>query len=308
MSTVIENVIIIGAGPAGLTAALYTSRAFLNPLVIEGKHPGGQLMGTTAVENWPGTQSILGPQLMMNMHEHAAHFGTRFMGDSVISVDFSKKPLAVTTKRNGTLYAHAVIIATGAVPNCLQCPGEDDYWGRGVTTCAVCDGALYPHKKIIIVGGGDTAMEDASFMTKFTNDITIVHILDHFTASPIMQQRVLNNPTINIIYSSTVSAIEGDGTHVTGVTVTNQITGISSHLEADVVFLAIGQKPSTALFKDFIELDPFGYIVTKSGTTATSCEGVFCAGDAVDFKYKQAIVSAGQGCKAAIDVQRYLEK
>ncbi len=308
MSTVIENVIIIGSGPAGLTAALYNGRAFLNPLVIDGKQPGGQLMGTTSVENWPGTLSIQGPSLMQSMRDHAKHFGARIISDTVESVDFSKKPFSVTTRRNGTLFARAVIIATGAEPNCLDCPGETDYWGKGVTTCAVCDGAFYPNKKVVIVGGGDTAMEDASFMTKFTQDITIVHILNHLTASPIMQQRVLNNPSIKIIYESTVSAIRGNGSHVTEITVTNQRTGISENYSTDVVFLAIGQKPKTVLFKPFVELDRFGYIITKGETTETSCEGVFAAGDVVDFRYKQAIVSAGQGCKAAMDVQRYLEK
>ena len=307
MNETIENIIIIGSGPAGHTAGLYSSRAFLNPLIIEGMNPGGQLMGTSFVENWPGTNSILGPDLMRNMKEHAVHFGARFVSDTVISVDFSQQPLSVTTKRTGTLKTRSVIIATGAEPNKLGCPGEAEYWGKGVTTCAVCDGALYPNKKVIIVGGGDTAMEDASFMTKFTKDITIVHLLDAFTASPIMQERVLHNPAISIIYNSTVSSITGNGSHIQAVSVTHQKTGAVTALPADVLFLAIGQKPSTALFQGQLELDRLGYLRIYN-ETETSCPGVFAAGDVFDFKYKQAITSAASGCKAAMDAQRFLEK
>lgn len=303
----IFNTLIIGSGPAGLTAAVYTSRAFLKPMVIEGKNPGGQLMGTTAVENWPGEKSIFGPQLMMNMKEHAQHFGTQFLSREIVRVDFSKRPFSVFTHKDEELLTHSVIIATGASPNRLGCPGEDDYWGKGVTTCAVCDGAFYPGKKVVIVGGGDTAMEDASFMTKYTSDITIVHILDKFTASPAMQERILSNPTIKIIYSSTVTAIKGDGSHVTNIEISNQVTGQTYSIDTDVVFLAIGQKPNTGIFKGQLELDKMGYI-SLNNTTHTSVEGVFVAGDVADYRYKQAITSAGSGCMAALDTQRYLEK
>ena len=302
-----ETVVIIGSGPAGLTAALYTARAFLNPLVIEGLQPGGQLMGTSVVENWPGIPSIMGPALMTSMKEHAKLFGTRFLADVVTQVSLSPESRIINTKRNGTIETQSIIIAMGAVPNKLGCPGEQDYWGKGVTTCAVCDGAFHPNKKVLIIGGGDTAMEDASFMTKYTQDITIIHILESFTASPIMQERVLKNPFIKIIYSSTVSEIHGNGSKVTGVTITNQKTGITSYLDTDVIFLAIGQKPATSLFQGQIELDKYGYVVTKKGTE-TSCPGVFAAGDIVDGRYKQAITSAGSGCMAAIDTQRFLEK
>ena len=302
----VHSVVIIGSGPAGLTAALYTGRAFLKPVVLEGPTPGGQLMGTTAVENWPGTQTIMGPQLMMDMREHARHFGAQMLSETATKIDVSTRPFTVTTSRGKELKTHSIIIATGASPNGLGCPGEAEYWGKGVTVCAVCDGAFYPGKKALIVGGGDTAMEDASFMTKFTNDITIVHILDKLTASPAMQQRVLHNPSINIIYNSSISDIHGNGSHVTGVTIEHKKTGEKDQKDADVIFLAIGQKPNTALFKDHLELDHLGYIKLKEHTK-TSVEGVFIAGDVSDYQYRQAIVSAGSGCRAALDCQRYLE-
>jgi thioredoxin reductase (NADPH) len=300
-----HSLIIIGSGPSGLTAAVYTARAFLKPVVIEGPNPGGQLMGTTEVENWPGEKSIMGPQLMMKMKEHAKHFGTQFVSNSVIKVDFSQKPFTITTNKD-ILKADSVIIAAGASPNKLGCPGEEEYWGKGVTTCAVCDGAFYPNKQVIIVGGGDTAMEDASFMTKYTDKITIVHIMDKLTASPAMQKRVLDNPKIKIIYSSTLTAIKGDGSHINEVEVTNQKTQEKQILKTDVVFLAIGQKPNTQIFKDQLTMDKMGYLELKD-KTRSSVDGVFIAGDIADYRYKQAIVSAGSGCMAALDAQRYLE-
>jgi len=303
----INNVIIIGSGPAGLTAATYTARAFLKPLVIEGTTPGGQLMGTTAVENWPGEKSIMGPKLMMNMKAHAEHFGTTFKSANITQVNLQKKPFELTTNKGETLLTHSLIITTGASPNKLGCPGEQEYWGKGVTTCAVCDGAFFPNKKVIIVGGGDTAMEDASFMTKFTDDITIIHILDKLTASPAMQKRVVDNPKIKIIYSHTVSEIKGDGSSVTEIVIIDQKTKESRTIPADVLFLAIGQKPNSDLFKGQIKLDRMGYVEIESGAK-TSVEGVFVAGDVADYMYRQAITSAGTGCMAALDAQRYLEK
>ena len=302
----VHDLVIIGSGPAGLTAGVYSSRAFLKPILIEGSKPGGQLMGTTSVENWPGHKTILGPQLITQLKEHAQHFGTNFITRQVMRVDFSRKPFSVETDDKKILQSNAVIIATGASPNRLGCTGEDQYWGKGVTVCAVCDGAFYPDKKVVVVGGGDTAMEDALFMAKYTSDITIVHILDKLTASPTMQKRILDNPKVKIIYSRTVKEIKGDGSHVNEITIANQETQETQTIPADVVFLAIGQKPNTELFKGQIELDRMGYIVTKNGTK-TSIEGVFAAGDAVDFRYRQAIVSAGTGCMAALDAQRYLE-
>ena len=300
-----HNLIIIGSGPAGLTAAVYAARAFLKPLVIEGPNPGGQLMGTTAVENWPGEKSIMGPQLMMNMKEHAKHFDAQFIANSVTKVNFTQSPFTITTNKE-TFKTNSVIIAAGASPNKLGCPGEEEYWGKGVTTCAVCDGAFYPDKTVIVVGGGDTAMEDASFMTKYTDKITIVHILDKLTASPAMQQRVIDNPKITIIYSSTITEINGDGSHISEVEITNQKTKEKTILKTDVIFLAIGQKPNTQLFKDQLKMDKMGYLELKD-KTKSSVEGVFIAGDIADYRYKQAIVSSGSGCMAALDTQRYLE-
>ncbi len=305
MSIETRQLIIIGSGPAGLTAAIYAARANLKPLVIEGTQPGGQLMGTSIVENWPGTKSILGPKLMMEMKEHAKTFGTEFLSESVISVDFKKKPFTVTTDRNKTIQAEAVIIATGSRPNRLEVKGENEYWGKGVTTCAVCDGAFYKDKKVVVIGGGDTAMEDASFLKKFTKNITVIQILDTLSASHAMQQRILKDPDITVLYNSTVTAFEGDGQQVKEITITNQKTGVTSKMAIDGVFIAIGMSPSTKPFVGHIELTKWGYLkVTEN--TKTSVEGVFGAGDAEDYRYKQAITAAGSGCMAALDAERYL--
>lgn len=306
-SSTIENLIIIGSGPAGLTAGIYAARANLNPLIVEGKNPGGQLMGTSFVENWPSQKSILGPKLMMEMRDQAKQLGCRFLGDEIIKTDFSTRPFKLTTSRAKELQAKSLIIATGASPNKLNVPGETEYWGKGVTTCAVCDGAFYPDKKILIVGGGDTAMEDASFMTKFTKKITIVQIEDKLTASFAMQQRVLNSPDINIIYSSTVAEFKGNGSHVNAVVLKNTITGKTEEIAFDGVFLAIGLKPNTTAFKGQIELNQWGYIEVTHHTK-TSVEGVFAAGDAQDYRYRQAITSAGSGCMAALDAERFLHR
>jgi thioredoxin reductase (NADPH) len=303
-----EKIIIIGSGPAGLTAAIYASRAGLNPLVIEGKKPGGQLMSTSYIENWPGNQRILGAELMMNMRAHAEHLKTRFVAGEVIKTDLSKAPFTLWTNRNEEFSTSALIIATGSTSRKLGCPGEEEYWAKGVSTCAVCDGAFYPGKKVIIVGGGDTAMEDASFMSNITNDITVVHIHDKLTASHSMQERVLHNKAINVIYNSTVTAIKGDGNHVTHVEITNKQTGETVTKEAGVVFIAIGLLPNSAPFKGFLKTNDYGFITTFNESTATSVPGIFAAGDVVDFKYRQAITSAGTGCKAALDAEHFLHK
>jgi thioredoxin reductase (NADPH) len=216
----IYKTVIIGSGPAGLTAGIYSSRAHLEPLIIEGKKPGGQLMSTSYIENWPGEKKILAPELMMKMRDHAKHLGCAFLSQEIVKVDFTKRPFTLWTGTNKEIKAHSIIIATGATPKRLNIPGEATYWGKGVTTCAVCDGALYKDQSVVIVGGGDTAMEDASFMTNFTDKITVVHILDKLTASQAMQERVLNNPKINILYSSTITEIQGNNDHVTQILVT----------------------------------------------------------------------------------------
>lgn len=305
MNTTIHNVIIIGSGPAGLTAGIYLGRANLAPLIIEGKNPGGQLMGTSYIENWPGEKSIMGPELMMKMREHTKQFGAQFLPQEVVSVDLSKRPFTVVTHRGVELKTQSIIIATGATSRRLGVPGEDTYWGKGVTTCAVCDGAFYPNKKVMIVGGGDTAMEDASFMTKFTSDITIVHILDKLTASHAMQERVINNPAIKIIYSSTVTEVVGNGSHVTQATIANQKTGEKNVQPVDGIFVAIGLTPNTQPFKGQLDLTQYGYIKVTDHTK-TSVPGVFVAGDVSDDRYRQAITSAGVGCMAALDTERYL--
>lgn len=305
MENKVHKLIILGSGPAGLTAAIYAARANLEPMIIDGDEPGGQLVKTTYVENWPGEKSILGPKLMTNMREHAKHFGTEFVTGSVTKVDFSKKPFTITVDDKTTLQGHAIIIATGATPKRLGVPGEDKHWGKGVTTCAICDGAFYRDKKVVIVGGGDTAMEDASFLKKYTNKITIVHILDKFTASHAMQQRVINDPDIKVLYDSTVTEIHGDGQHVNGVTITNQKDGKTSKLEVDGVFIAIGLNPNSAPFKDCITCNKGGFIEIRD-QTHTNIEGVFVAGDVHDYRYRQAVTAAGAGCMAALDVERYL--
>ena len=302
-----EKLVILGSGPAGLTAAVYAARAGLKPLVIDGTNPGGQLMGTSAVENWPGEKSILGPKLMENMRNHAAHFGTHFLSEIVTAVDLATRPFTITTHKQQKITCDALIIATGATPRRLDCPGEKEYWGKGVTTCAVCDGAFYRDRPVIIIGGGDTAMEDASFMTNFTNDITVVHILDKLTASQVMQERIIHNPAIRIIYESTVTKIIGDGNHLTAIEITHQKTGEKKELKADAIFVAIGLTPNTQIFKDKLQLTKYGHIAVTNHTQ-TSCEGVFVAGDVADERYRQAITSAGTGCMAALDAEKYLKK
>lgn len=301
----IHPLIIIGSGPAGLTAGIYSARANLNPLIIDGNTPGGQLMGTSYVENWPGEQHILGPDLMEKIRAHAKKQGAQFLAEEIERVDFSKKPFILWTTRGTQLQAQTVIIATGASSKKLNVPGEDEYWGKGVTTCAICDAAFYKDKKVVVIGGGDTAMEEASFLKKFTKDITVVHILDKLTASYAMQQRVIKDPDIKIIYNSTVTEIKGNGTTVTGVTIADQKTKKQKSMAIDGVFIAIGLNPNTAPFKGIVELDKAGYIKVKDHTK-TSIEGIFAAGDVHDFKYRQAITSAGDGCMAALDAERYL--
>ncbi|HSW73685.1 MAG TPA: thioredoxin-disulfide reductase [Candidatus Limnocylindria bacterium] len=300
-----RKLIIIGSGPAGLTAGIYASRANLAPFIFEGKQPGGQLTGTSYVENWPGQKSILGTELMMQMRDHAKHFGCTLVSQEIVKVDFSKRPFTLWTHKNQEFTADAIIIATGASPKKLGIPGEQEYWGKGVTTCAVCDGAFYRDKKVIIVGGGDTAMEDAHFMTKFTDDITIVHILDAFTASHAMQQHVVNNPKIKVVYNSTITTVQGNGSHVTSATITNHKTETSQEVPVDGIFIAVGLNPNTKPFEDQLDLTSYKYIKVHNHTR-TSVEGVFVAGDVSDDRYRQAITSAGAGCMAALDAERFL--
>ncbi len=305
MSDDIHCLVIIGSGPAALTAAIYAARANLAPILIEGNNPGGQLMSTTVVENWPGNTSIMGPKLMMNMREHAQHFGCTFIPGNASRVDFSQMPFTIWTDRDQQFKANAVITATGANPKRLGVAGEDQYWGKGITTCAVCDGAFYKDRKVIIVGGGDSAMEDASFMTRFTNDITVVQLLDTLTASYPLQKRILDNPTIKVIYSSTITQVKGDNGHVSQAVITNQKTKESQTVQVDGIFVAIGLIPNTSIFKDQLTMDDLGYL-TVQDHTKTSVTGVFAAGDVADYRYRQAVTAAGSGCMAALDAERYL--
>ncbi len=296
--------IIIGSGPAGLTAAVYTARANLEPLVIEGIEAGGQLMLTTEVENYPGfVDGIMGPELMEAMRKQSARFGAELLTDNVTSVDFSAKPFKVSTAST-TYEAAAVIISTGASARMLGVPGERELLGHGVSTCATCDGFFFRGQEILVVGGGDSAMEEANFLTKFASKVTVVHRRDSLRASKIMQDRARANPKIEFVFDSVVKQINGHG-KVASATLLDVKTGAETEIPATGVFVAIGHTPNTSLFEGQLERSG-GYIVTNEGT-ATSVEGVFAAGDVVDFRYRQAITAAGMGCMAAIDAERYLE-
>lgn len=301
-----HQVVILGSGPAGLTAALYTARAGLETLVLEGPTPGGQLIKTSIVENWPGIISIMGAQLIMDMKTHAQKCGALFSNETALKLEPTAHSCAITTNKQ-QIQAQAVIIAVGSAPQKLGCPGEDRYWGRGVTVCAICDAALYKNQSVVIVGGGNTAMQDALFMTKFTDKITIVHLFDTFTAAMHLQKPVLKNSSIKILYNSTVSMISGDDTHVTQVTITNKSTNQETIIPTAAVFLAIGSTPNTGFLKDSLDLENTGHIKTSNHTRVITQAPIFACGDVVDKYYRQAITAAASGCRAALDVQRYLE-
>lgn len=301
----IYKLIIIGSGPAGLTAGIYAGRAQINPLIIEGPKPGGQLTGTTYIENWPGEQHILGYALMMNMRSHTEAAGCTLIDETVVRVDFENRPFTIVTDTNQTYHAEAVIIATGSNPRRIGCPGEGKYWGYGVSSCVTCDGALYRDKKVVVVGGGDTGMEYTSFLAKYTDQITIIQDLPELTASAPMQQRILSNPHISIHYNSLVTEMRGNGQFLTEIVITNQITGEQTVIETDGLFLAIGHIPATELFKDYLKISRGGYLQVTDHVK-TSIEGIYAAGDVIDPRYRQAITSAGCGCMAALETERHL--
>lgn len=301
-----RNLVIIGSGPAGLTAAIYAARANLSPLLIEGWQSGGQLTTTTEVENYPGfATGIMGPELMKDMRAQAERFGTEFLTGDVSTVDFTTQPFTITVDGEHTVNTKTVIIATGASAIPIGLTNEARLTGHGVSTCATCDGFFFKGKELIVVGGGDSAMEEAIFLTKFATKVSIVHRRDKLRASKIMQDRAMHNEKIAFVWNSVVEDILGTNV-VTGARITNSVTGTTTDVSCDGVFVAIGHRPNTALFAGQLEMDQKGYIHTRTGT-ATNIPGVFAAGDVQDSTYRQAVTAAGSGCMAAIDAERFLE-
>ena len=301
----LHDVIIIGSGPAGYTAAIYAARANLSVLMLQGYQVGGQLMLTSDVENYPGfEEGILGPPMMEKFEAQARRFGTELIPEDVISVDFSKRPFKVITD-SGEYEARAIIISTGASAKWLGLPSEQRLQGRGVSACATCDGFFFKNKDVAVIGGGDTAMEEATFLTRYANHVTVLHRRDTLRASKIMQDRAFKNPKISLIWDTEVTEVLGEN-EVTGLRIHNVKTDEESILPVQGFFLAIGHKPNTDLFKGILDMDKVGYIIPVEHTM-TNIPGVFAAGDVTDHRYRQAVTAAGDGCRAAIDAERWLE-
>jgi thioredoxin reductase (NADPH) len=302
-----RRLIILGSGPAGYSAAVYAARANRKPLLITGTEQGGQLMITTDVDNWPGdVEGLQGPDLMARMRAHAERFATEIVADQIHTVHLNKRPIELVGDKGG-YSCDALIIATGASAQYLGLPSEETYRGRGVSACATCDGFFFKDQQVLVVGGGDTAMEEATFLTKFAEKVTVVHRRDTLRASQIMQDRARANPKVAWLFDSVIEkVVGGQGVGVTGAIVRNLKTGVTSEVAAGGIFMAIGHLPNTALFKGQLETDDGGYLLTRDGTTATSVPGVFAAGDVADQRYRQAITAAGTGCMAAIDAERFL--
>ena len=303
-----RKVIIIGSGPAGLTAALYTARADLKPLVFEGNQPGGQLTITTDVENYPGfPDGIMGPDLMESFRKQAIRFGAECHFKNVTKVDLNKKPYKIWVG-DETFNTESLIIATGASAKMLGLDSERVLMGYGVSACATCDGFFFKDKKVLVVGGGDSAMEEATYLTKFASEVVIIHRRDKFRASKIMIDRTMSNPKISVLWNKTINEILGSQEKgVNGVLLKDTISGESNEEACDGVFMAIGHKPNTDLFSGVLDMDEFGYLKTKDGSTETNLEGIFACGDVQDNIYRQAVTAAGTGCMSAIDAERYLE-
>lgn len=310
MNETVNKVIIIGSGPAGLTAAIYAARAQLDPLVIEGMEPGGQLLGTTEVENFPGFPGgIRGPELMERMRRQAQHFGSRLISRTVQKVDFVERPFSIWTDDQQLHRAYSVIVATGSSYKWLGLDSEQKLRGHGVSACATCDGYFFRGKEIIVVGGGDSAMEEALFLSRLGSGVTVIHRRNQFRASKIMADRVMNHPKIRIRWNSVVEEVIGEPetTGVTGARIRDVVTGEESVIPCSGFFVAIGRKPNTEIFEGILDIDRNGYLVTEPGSTRTSIEGVFACGEVQDKTYRQAVTSAGTGAMAAMDAEQWLE-
>lgn len=304
----VHKVIIIGSGPAGFTAALYASRANLEPVIFEGQQPGGQLTITTDVENYPGfPKGVLGPEMMELFREQAHRFGAKSIYKSITKVDFSKRPFKLTDEEGTEYLSETVIVATGASARLLGLPKEKELMGYGVSACATCDGFFFKGKKIMVVGGGDTAIEEANFLTRFAAEVTVVHRRDELRASKIMQERAFKNEKIKFLWNSEIVDVIGDPTsRIKGVKVKNTRTAETMEMPTEGLFIAIGHQPNTDLFKGVLDMDDNGYLITQDKSTKTNIPGVFACGDAQDHYYRQAVTAAGSGCMAAIDAERFL--
>jgi thioredoxin reductase (NADPH) len=303
-----SKVLIIGSGPAGYTAAVYASRAMLQPVLVQGIQPGGQLTITTEVENWPGDSMVMGPDLMVRMEEHAKEMGAEIIGDIITSLDLQKRPFTAQGDSGTTYSADAVILATGAQAKWLGLPSEERFKGFGVSACATCDGFFYRGKEVVVIGGGNTAVEEALFLTNFASKVTVVHRRDSFRAEKILQERLFKNPKISVIWNSAVTEVLGTDTPlgVTAVRVHDLKTGVETDIPCAGFFVAIGHAPASELVKDQLELHSGGYVKVEPGSTRTSIPGVFAAGDLTDHVYRQAVTSAGMGCMAALDAEDWL--
>lgn len=313
MSSMLRHVklVIIGSGPAGYTAAIYAARANLEPIVIKGDQPGGQLTITTDVENYPGfAETIQGPWLMEQMEKQAKHVGADIITDHVIEVDFAKRPFSITCVSGNHFTADSVIIATGAQAKWLGLSSEQKFRGFGVSGCATCDGFFFRNKEVVVVGGGNTAVEEALFLANHASSVTLIHRRNSLRAEKTLQKRLLSHPKIKVIWDSAIEEVLGndDPIAVTGVRVKNLVNGELTDISTKGVFIAIGHSPNTELFKDYLKVDSEGYIITEPGTTKTSIEGIFAAGDVQDKIYRQAVTAAGSGCIAALDVNKYLAR